>query len=187
MKNYEAFLEVKEKMAEDECRIPALQEELVAKERAQAGLDETATRAEVLAERGADKLASAAEENGKAVIKLRGEIKRLQKKIEIMNENNNSRLEAALRDVREHYRAALEPLVAELIKKARALLEVEKQIGALRDEAQQKTAHVTPYPRMIFPWIPGVLLKQEEISIQQPFYLLLKSLKEEGFDIGEEK
>jgi hypothetical protein len=187
MKNYEEFLEIKEKMAVDTRRIPGLQMELVAKERAQAGLDEATIRAETLAERGADKLAAAAEENRKAVIKLREEIKKLQKKIEIMNESNNPRLEAALKDLREHYRAALEPLVAEFIKRARTLQEVEKQIDVLRDEAHLKMAYVTPYPRVVFPWIPGVLLIQGEIHIQQPFRLLLKSLKEEGFDVGEEK
>ena len=183
MKNYEAFLKIREKISEEERRIPALETELVSKQRAQTKLNDEGVKAEMLEEKGRQAKKQAAEENEEAALRVKEELEKLKRKLEFMKTNSASATEAALGDLREHYRAASKPLVLELVKSLRAALETEKQLVSLADEANGKRTLVTPYPRIVCPIIWPLLLNPAGVFKEGPFDLWLRRVKEEGFDV----
>jgi hypothetical protein len=187
MKNYEAFLAIREKISEDEGRIPQLETELMSKRGEQARLDEAAHRAWALDEPNAGKLKAAAEENEKAVFKLGDEVKKLKKRVELMKKENLPAQEAALGDLRVYYRKAVEPLIRELVKRLRAACDIERQLGVLRDESTAKMQQVTPYPRIVWPTNTNFLIPVEGRFENSPLGFFFKALERDEFDIGEDR
>lgn len=186
MKNYEAFLEIRKKISEDERRILELEGgELNLKQRSQAQLDEKAHRAWALDEPNADKLKATAQENEKAVFRIEEELKKLKKRVELMKKDNVPAQEAALADLRAYYRKAAEPLVMELAKRLGAAAEIEAEIIRLDKEAAQKGYQVTSYPRIIMPPIVRCLLPQEGKFRDGYLGGFLRCLKQDGFEIGD--
>jgi len=186
MKNYEAFLAIREKISEDERRIPTLQNELLNKQRAQVQLDEEARRAWALDEPNAGKLKATAEENEKAVVRLEEELKKLKTRVALMGKDSISMEEKAIRDLQVHYRALAEPLVKELAKRLRAAAEIEAEIQRLDYEAKLKGLTITVYPRVIMPIIFRFLLPDQGRFNNGPLGRFFGSLREDNFEVGED-
>ena len=151
MKNYEAFLTIREKILVDELRIPQLEGELVHRRSRQPQLEEEAHRAWALEEPDAGKLKAAAEENEKAIVRLDEEVKKLKKRVETLKKESIPAQEAAIRDLQVYYRKAAEPLVVEYAKRLRAAAETEAELARLNDEATEKGYQVAGHPRIIMP------------------------------------
>ena len=133
-------------------------------------------------------------ENRKRVEELPALIRRSKRRAELIEEKMNKAQEEAIRELRQTYFEKLKPLVKKLVERWRAVAEVEKEIGELKNRANLDLARITSAPRILLPFIPVFFTTPDETVVKCtdfgpsfPFTRLRKliqTLSQEGFDVS---
>jgi len=121
------------------------------------------------------------------------EIRKIQRRIEMLEQKLPRYEEAAIQALRETYFQKLKPLVAELVKRWKLVAEKEREIGELKKQSQLDLVRITSAPRVLLPFVPSFFILPDESVVKCsdfgayfPFTKLrrlIQTLNQEGFDI----
>ena len=181
MKNFEAFKKFKQKIAEAGINIPKLKDELLILKKKQPALDLEANKAKYLEEKGWHEKAQKAEENKKAVGKLQTEIEETEKGVEVLKEELKRLEDAALSDIRRHYRPLYEEAARKLLPALKQAFELEKELIRIAEEARGKANQVTPIGLLMVPPLNRLLVERDgEVKEYAPFHRFVKDAEQQG-------
>jgi len=145
MENFERYLKLRAKMGEISTAIQELRGQLLEEERRRGKIEEEATRAAILEEKGMDRLAREAADKGIRIEDLKGEIAEREKELGVLEESlrlGSDLWRQAVIELQTKYRPLLAGAARAFFKKLVEAEAAEKEIARITDEAIRQGAQL---------------------------------------------